>query len=40
VDEVIDVVMQSARTGDIGDGRIWVMDVPESYNIRTGARDV
>jgi nitrogen regulatory protein P-II 1 len=40
VDEVIDIVMQSARTGDIGDGRIWVMDVPESYNIRTGARDV
>jgi nitrogen regulatory protein PII len=39
VDEVIGVVMKAARTGDIGDGRIWVLDIDESYNIRTGARD-
>jgi nitrogen regulatory protein PII len=30
--------MKSARTGDIGDGRIWVMDIGEAYNIRTGSR--
>ena len=40
VDEVIRIVMQSARTGDIGDGRIWVMTIDEGYNIRTAARDM
>jgi nitrogen regulatory protein PII len=40
VDEVIRIVMKSARTGDIGDGRIWVMTIDEGYNIRTAARDM
>ena len=40
VDEVINVLMKSARTGDIGDGRIWVLNVEEGYNIRTAARDL
>ena len=40
VDEVISVVMKTARTGDIGDGRIWVLDIDEAYNIRTGMRDM
>jgi nitrogen regulatory protein PII len=40
VDEVIAVVMKSARTGDIGDGRIWVLSIDEGYNIRTAARDM
>jgi nitrogen regulatory protein PII len=40
VDEVIRIVMSSARTGDIGDGRIWVMEIDEGYNIRTAARDM
>jgi len=40
VDEVIRIVMKSARTGDIGDGRIWVMAIDEGYNIRMGARDM
>ena len=39
VDEVIVAILKAARTGDIGDGRIWVMDVEEGYNIRTAARD-
>ena len=39
VDEVIGVVMKTARTGDIGDGRIWVLTIEEGYNIRTAARD-
>ena len=39
VDEVISVIMKSARTGDVGDGRIWVMNIEEGYNIRTAARD-
>ena len=40
VDEVITLVMKNARTGDIGDGRIWVLDIEEGYNIRTAARDM
>jgi nitrogen regulatory protein P-II 1 len=40
VDDVIRIVIQSAQTGDIGDGRIWVMGIDEGYNIRTAARDM
>jgi nitrogen regulatory protein PII len=40
VDEVVRIVLESARTGDIGDGRIFVMTVDDSYNIRSGERDV
>jgi nitrogen regulatory protein PII len=40
VDEVIGVVLKTARTGDIGDGRIWVLSIEEGYNIRTAARDL
>ena len=40
VDEVVAVLMKAARTGDIGDGRIWVLHVEEGYNIRTAARDM
>ena len=40
VKEVVDVVMKTARTGDIGDGRIWVLTIEEGYNIRTAARDM
>src|SRR5215210_2306245 len=39
VDEVVAVLMKAARTGDIGDGRIWVLGIDEGYNIRTAARD-
>ena len=40
VQDVISVLMKSARTGDIGDGRIWVLNIEEGYNIRTAARDI
>ena len=40
VDAVIREVIQTARTGDIGDGRIWVMAIDEGYNIRTAACDM
>ena len=39
VEEVIEAIMNTARTGDIGDGRIWVLTIDEGYNIRTAARD-
>jgi nitrogen regulatory protein PII len=40
VDEVVAVLIKAARTGDIGDGRIWVLGIEEGYNIRTAARDM
>ena len=40
VEAVIDAIMSAARTGEIGDGRVFVIPVEESRNIRTGERDV
>ena len=39
VDEVVKAIVQAARTGEIGDGRVFVMPVYESYRIRTGERE-
>jgi nitrogen regulatory protein P-II 1 len=39
-DDVIAAVIKAARTGEIGDGRVFVTPVEHSYNIRTGERDV
>src|SRR5918999_6438571 len=40
VEEVIQTIIKAARTGEIGDGRVFVRPVEHSYNIRTGERDV
>ena len=40
VDEAIGAIVQAARTGEIGDGRVFVIPVDETYRIRTGERDV
>ncbi|NQU26482.1 MAG: P-II family nitrogen regulator [Candidatus Nealsonbacteria bacterium] len=34
--EVLDAVVQSARTGQVGDGKIFVSDLTEVVRIRTG----
>jgi nitrogen regulatory protein PII len=39
VDEVIRAIITAARTGEIGDGRVFVLPVDYGYNIRTGERD-
>ena len=36
VDSVIEALLKSARTGKIGDGKIFVMPVEQSIRIRTG----
>ncbi|MEM8680872.1 MAG: P-II family nitrogen regulator [Planctomycetota bacterium] len=33
---VVDVIMQSAQTGQIGDGKLFVTDLAEVIRIRTG----
>ena len=39
VDDAIRTIVQSARTGEIGDGRVFVLPVEQTYRIRTGERD-
>ncbi|MCU1462473.1 MAG: glnK [Acidimicrobiales bacterium] len=36
VDKVIDLIAASARTGKIGDGKIWSYDLDRVMRIRTG----
>ena len=36
VDRVVDAIATSARTGKIGDGKIWVSSVDSIVRIRTG----
>lgn len=38
VDKAIDAVIAAARTGKIGDGKVFVSDVHETIRIRTGER--
>jgi len=39
VDALIDVIRQSAATGKIGDGKIFVTSVEHAVRIRTGEED-
>jgi nitrogen regulatory protein PII len=39
VDEAIKAIVQAARTGEIGDGRVFVLPVEQTYRIRTGESD-
>jgi nitrogen regulatory protein P-II 1 len=38
VDRTINAIIEGARTGEIGDGKIFVLDLPECVRIRTGER--
>ncbi len=37
-DDVVDTVIAAARTGKIGDGKVWVSAVEDLVRIRTGER--
>lgn len=39
VDEAIKAIIEAARTGEIGDGRVFVIPVEQGYKIRTGEKD-
>ncbi len=39
VDDAIAAIIQAARTGEIGDGRVFVIPVEQSYRIRTGEQE-
>jgi nitrogen regulatory protein P-II 1 len=36
--KVVDTIMGAARTGNIGDGKIFVMPVEDAIRVRTGER--
>lgn len=38
VDQVTDVIVEAARTGKIGDGKVWVSPVEKVIRVRTGER--
>lgn len=38
-DQVIDAIVEAAKTGKIGDGKIFVMPVENVVRVRTGERD-
>ncbi|WP_309097035.1 P-II family nitrogen regulator [Streptomyces sp.] len=37
-EDVIDAVVQAARTGKIGDGKVWALPVDTVVRVRTGER--
>jgi nitrogen regulatory protein P-II 1 len=38
--DVLDVIVKSAQTGSIGDGKVWTTPVDEVVRVRTGERGV
>jgi nitrogen regulatory protein P-II 1 len=39
VDAIVDAVLRSAATGQIGDGKVWVTPVESVVRVRTAERD-
>ena len=40
IDQVVDAIASSAKTGQIGDGKILVTSIEQAVRIRTGETDV
>jgi len=38
VEATTDAIIKGARTGNIGDGKIFILDLPECIRIRTGEK--
>jgi nitrogen regulatory protein P-II 2 len=39
VDKVVDTIVTAARTGQIGDGKIFITNIESAVRIRTGEKD-
>ena len=39
VKQAVDTIIKAAKTGKIGDGKIFVSSIAEAYRIRTGEKD-
>ena len=40
VDDVVTSIIEGSRTGDIGDGKIFISNVEEAIRIRTGEKGI
>ncbi|WP_024443236.1 MULTISPECIES: P-II family nitrogen regulator [unclassified Mycobacterium] len=38
VDKIVEIIVRAARTGKIGDGKVWVSAVESVVRVRTGER--
>ncbi|NPA10731.1 MAG: P-II family nitrogen regulator [Epsilonproteobacteria bacterium] len=38
VDKTVEIILQNAKTGKIGDGKIFILPVEEAIRLRTGER--
>jgi nitrogen regulatory protein P-II 2 len=38
IEKTVNAIIEGARTGNIGDGKIFILDLPECIRIRTGER--
>ena len=39
VDVTVKAIMQSAKTGDVGDGKVFILPIEKAYRIRSGEED-
>jgi nitrogen regulatory protein P-II 1 len=39
VETTINAILGTARTGEVGDGKVFVLDVSQVYRIRTGEKN-
>ena len=39
VDEIVDVIVNVARTGEVGDGKIFISSIDSVVRVRTGEKD-
>ena len=39
VDDVVEIILKTAQTGKIGDGKVWVSPIESVVRVRTGERD-
>lgn len=39
IDEITDVIIEAAKTGKVGDGKIFISDIQKAIRIRTGEVD-
>ena len=38
IEKTVNTILKSAKTGEIGDGKIFIIPIEESYRIRTGEK--
>jgi len=40
LDDAVKTIIETGRTGEIGDGRVFVLTVEQGYHVRSGERDL